>query len=305
MLNLDNIIDFPQEKVKALQDIIQKKRDELKTVNLYINEIPREDIFNILDHYCTVVYFPLPEGESNDGFHVSIPVDYDGCCEEHFVFLNTAKFREKQVFTAAHELGHILVEEESFWDDTLERVLPRKTETKKRKENVDAVMNRFAAELLMPVEIFRSSAGNLFRRFVSDDGMIPVTDAFRIITSLMDEFFVPAQAVICRFYETGLLKKEICQELLTGPQDVKIPMPYPEFFDNMVEMCVQEGGYTNLLESSYKRGIKGFPEVLNEMEQRGLFPEQTIAQLRELLELPKIEDKGRAPIAPINIKEME
>ena len=303
MLNLDNIIDFPPEKVKALQKIIQERRDALTIVNLYINEIPREDIFNILDHYCTVVYFPLPEGESNDGFHITMPVDYqveyNDRGEEHFVFLNTAKPREKQVFAAAHELGHIWVEEDSFWDDALEKVLPHST------ANVDAVMNRFAAELLMPAEIFRSSADSLFERFVSDDGLISSINAFRTIASLMDEFCVPAQAVICRFYETGMLKKEICQELLTGPTNVELPKAYPDYFKELLSACVGEGGYANLLTSSPKWGMRDFPEVLDEMEQKGLFSEQTIKQLRETLRIPKIEGEGKTPIAPINIRETE
>lgn len=299
MLNLDNIIDLPRQKVEELRTIIRQKREELKKSNLYINEIPREDIFSILDHYCTVVYFPLPDDESNDGFHVTMPVDYKDCGEEHFVFLNTAKPREKQVFAAAHELGHIWVEEETFWDDSLERILPRST------ENVDAIMNRFAAELLMPIDIFRSSADILFQRFVSDDGLISSVNAFRTIASLMDEFCVPAQAVICRFYEAELLEKGICQELLTGPAKGELPMPYPEYFKALLSDCVREGGYANLLSPSPKWGMKDFPEVLDEVEQKGLFSEQTITQLRELLKLPKIEDEGKSPIAPIIIRETE
>lgn len=302
MLNLDNIIEFPAEKVDLLLTIIRQERKKLKPHNLYINEIVREDIFNILDHYCTVVYFPLSHEKSNDGFHVTMPVDYNESGEEHFVFLNTAKPREKQVFAAAHELGHILVCEDSFWDDSLEQALPR------NKENVDAVMNRFAAELLMPTDPFRRSATNLFERFVTEDGRMFATDAFRTIASLMDEFCVPAQAVICRFYEVGLLKKEICQELLTGPKNGEIPMPYPTFFDKMIKMCVQEGGYTNLLESSQKRGIRDFPEVLNEMEEKGLFSAEKIGQLRELLnipKIPKIKEEKKLTITPINIGDME
>lgn len=300
MLNLDNIIDLPVEKVKELNDIIEQKRAELKEKNLYINRIPREDIFNILDNYCTVVFYPLPAGESNDGFHVTMPVDYNDCGEEHFVFLNTAKHREKQVFAAAHELGHIWVEEDIFWDDTLEQMLPRE-----KKENVDAVMNCFAAELLMPREIFQRSAYALLQKFDTGDHKISYIDLFRAVACLMDEFCVPAQAVICRFYEVQLLEKNVCQELLTGPRDQKLPIDYSELFGKMVELCVQEGGYTGLLKNSEKRGIREFPEVLNEVEQKGLFSEQTIAQLREVLDLPKIRDEGEMPIAPINIKETE
>ena len=114
-----------------------------------------------------------------------------------------------------------------------------------------------------------------------------------------------AQAVICRFYETGMLKKEICQELLTGPTNVELPKAYPDYFKELLSACVGEGGYANLLTSSPKWGMRDFPEVLDEMEQKGLFSEQTIKQLRETLRIPKIEGEGKTPIAPINIRETE
>ena len=91
MLNLDKIIDLPQEKVADLRKIIKTKRAELKKVGPFVNDIVREDIFDILDHYCTVVYFPLPD-EENDGFHVTMPVDYkENGTQEHFLLNNYRK----------------------------------------------------------------------------------------------------------------------------------------------------------------------------------------------------------------------
>ena len=57
--------------------------------------------------------------------------------------------------------------------------------------------------------------------------------------------------------------------------------------------------------SDLKWGMRDFPEVLDEREQKGLFSEQTIKQLRETLRIPKIEGEGKTPIAPINIRETE
>lgn len=282
MLNLDNIIDIPHEKVSRLNEIIQQKRYELQKANLYINNIVREDIFNILDYYCTVVFYPLDENESNDGFHITMPVDYKDNAEEHFVFLNTTKPLEKQVFAAAHELGHIWVDEEHFWNDGLEQKLSH------NPANIEAVMNRFAAELLMPKDLFFRSAKQQLKHFITEDRKIYIIDVFRVITSLMDEFCVPAQAVIYRFYEVNLLKKETCQKLLIGSNSGIQTEGYQNFFDDIIKKCVQEGGYTKLLNSSDKRGIKDFPEILRKVEQEELFPAQKIEKLRNMLSIPPI-----------------
>lgn len=172
MLNMDTIVDLPSSTVTALNDVIQSKFKQLEAEGLFFNEILREDIFNILDHYCTVVYFPLPDDEENDGFHVTMPVDYKLSEEsEHFVFLNTSKTIEKQIFVAAHELGHIWVSEDLIWTDTLERILP------KNPENLDIIMNRFAAELLMPSKHFRNTAQDCLKKYIQKGRMLCIDRA--------------------------------------------------------------------------------------------------------------------------------
>lgn len=285
MLDLDNIVDFPREKISFLTNIIQNKRKALNGAGLYINEIVREDIFSILENYCTVVFYPLPQEEENDGFHITMPVDYkEGDAEEHFVFLNTTKYLEKQVFAAAHELGHIWVDLDEFWDAIFEKELPR------NHENEEAVMNRFAAELLMPHDLFKQSAYERLRKFAKEEHGIYIDDAFRVVAGLMDEFCVPSQAVICRLYETKLMKKEVCRQLLVGPIGGIAADKYREYADLLLKKCIQEGSYTKLLKSTNKRGIKDFPEVLSAAERKGVFSPQMVAQLREMLEIPKIEE---------------
>lgn len=288
MLNLDKLVDFPEEAVAALNANIRRHRAELIKEGLYINEIVREDIFNILGYYCTIAYFPLP-AEENDGFHITVPVDYRPGAKpddedqevktEHFVYLNTEKPIEKQVFAAAHELGHIWLQGDPFWADFPEG-----------EEDLEAVMNRFAAELLMPKELFRQSAREHLKKYLTEEGMILFTDAFRVIAALMDEFCVPAQAVICRFYETGIMKKGACNRLLA--EAAKVPEREGEL--SRLEKCILEGGYTRLLKKTKKKGIKDFPEILSKMEGRGLFSEERIAALREKLKIPKIEAEEEA-----------
>lgn len=282
MLNVETLVDFPKETISAIKSIISNHRDELQGKGLYINDIVREDIFDILESSCTVVYYPFPK-EDNDGFHVTLPVDYlQDATEEHFVYLNTEKYLEKQVYAAAHELGHIWVDENKIWDAALERILP------KNQENVERLMNRFAAEMLMPEDIFLKSAIKQLKDHSKDDRRINVINIFRVTVSLMDEFCVPAQAVIYRFYETGIFAKEVCKQLLSGFTSNQ-KESYQEFFDNLVELCIQEGGYTKLHKSTKKKGIQGFPKLLDEVEQRHIFSEERTKMLRDMLDIPSID----------------
>ena len=85
---------------------------------------------------CSVLYYPL-DGEDGDGCagcHLEKPVN--GRMEQ-FVFINTNNTRERQAFSAVHELGRI-------WkvDERLKRLFP------KEKINTEEVINRFVAELV-------------------------------------------------------------------------------------------------------------------------------------------------------------
>lgn len=94
--------------VRAIQDVIIQIRKEY-VIN---NTIIRDDVLGILEKYCTVLYYPLPQ-EKNCGFHIKKIVKQE---LKDFVYINTAKPLETQVFTAAHELGHIWKVAEKVWD---------------------------------------------------------------------------------------------------------------------------------------------------------------------------------------------
>lgn len=283
MQNWEKLIDFPQRKIEQMRQIIDEKRRDPTLEGLFVNRILREDIFDILDACCTVVFFPLPEGEENDGFQVSRTVDYCGEHIEQFVFLNTAKPLEKQVFTAGHELGHIWRIADRIWDDDLEKDFPR-TETE------EAAMNRFSAELLMPQEQFRKSAMEQLDAY-RENGKIKIINGIRVVASLMNEFCVPAQAVVRRLYETKCLSRESCEQLLFKGAGKASPEEYQEIFKKTLLNCIGEGGYTRLNKPTNKRGIKDFPQILNDAEEKGVFSKRRIAKLRETLAIPAIDEK--------------
>ena len=66
------------------------------------NAAIKEGIFGMLESSCTVLYYSIDD--VNCGFHVKKIV---GDRLEDFVYINTNKAVEIQIFTAAHELGHI------------------------------------------------------------------------------------------------------------------------------------------------------------------------------------------------------
>ena len=89
----------------SIKKFIDKKFEIDNLRILFPNFLLREDVLDLLDKYCTVVYYPLL-GEENNGFRLKEVPLADGTLRD-FVFINTAQAMEKQLFTAAHELGHI------------------------------------------------------------------------------------------------------------------------------------------------------------------------------------------------------
>ena len=116
---------------------------ELKKEYAFSNDAIKDGIFRLLEKHCTVVYYPL-NNEKTRGFHVKRFVKDR---REDFVFINTANPVSEQIFGAAHELGHV-------WEvaNKILKEMPGQSFTPDEEE---IVINRFAAELLMPQDIFR------------------------------------------------------------------------------------------------------------------------------------------------------
>lgn len=93
---------LPQNVVEFIVQFILEKRQSVELITKFPNPILRSDVLELLDVYCTVVYYPK-ENESNNGFHVTGILDRLGN-EKHFVYINTNQTIDKQIFTAAHEL---------------------------------------------------------------------------------------------------------------------------------------------------------------------------------------------------------
>lgn len=264
---LNAVKDFQLETVQHLQKLIEIKRNELREKKKFVNPILREDIFDLLGECCTtVLYYPLHDDE-NDGFHISEPVGGQLC---HFVYINTAKPLAKQVFAAAHELGHIWTSDEDFDIEDSDN---------------DALMNRFAAELLMPEDIFASMANEKLNELQIQDqpGKISEDNLFRVVAALMDEFYVPFQSVIRRLEELNFFDKRTCRYIVEEIYEKGVGT-------QLLDDCVCEGGYSARPATPDERKyMTGFSDMLNQMEERGLFAQEKVAKLREILDMRRVQ----------------
>lgn len=266
---MGNINILPIEVEHSLKSFIIKKFEEDNLRDFFQNSLLRDDVLELLDRYCTVVYYPL-ENEGNNGFHVTEVPFVDGT-KHNFVFINTAQTIEKQVFTAAHELGHI-------WnvDEHVISELSLEASTEMR----EMIINRFAAILLIPYENFSTVVRTGLKAFGNNDGKtITFENLLKLVVTLMNQFYVPMKAIVLRLVETSFFKTDFA-ELFLGYD--KIP---EEFFTQRVRELVIEMGYTKFIHLSRKKWIEGLAEKLDIAEREGLVSPSKIAHMREKFDL--------------------
>lgn len=163
------------EKVlEELPSVVEQFREENE---IKLHTIIKDDIFRLLNKYCIIIYYPL-EDESNWGFRTKRFVN--GKLED-FVFINTARTLAEQVFIAAHELGHV-------WDvnSKLADIAPEsKNLTAKEEEDI---IDRFAAELLMPPQRFKGSFMENIMLLGLNTKVIRIEDLIRVMVLLLGDF---------------------------------------------------------------------------------------------------------------------
>lgn len=221
-------------------------------------KIIRDDIFGMLEKYCTVIYYPL-ENESNCGFHTRRFVN-GGL--EHFVYINTAQPLSKQVFAAAHELGHV-------WG-VAERVSEKlESEESWSQEQEEQIINRFAAELMMPKNEFLSAFKQYVNELKLDSEQVRFVDMIHLMVLQMNEFMVPYEAVRRRLIETCIIDRK-SGELLKAHKDI---------VDKLVEVYASEKN-TMLDTKTMKRTIPGLRTLVEEAEGKKHVSPYILAQIK-------------------------
>lgn len=259
---LDNCI------VDAIKKFIQIKFEKEKLKVEFPNVLLRKDVLKLLDKYCTVIYYPL-ENESNNGFHINIPSKRSEN-DIQFVFINTAQTIEKQVFTAAHELGHI-------WkvDEFVASICPEHYSS----EMCEDVISRFAAELLMPENEFRDAAKLESRKHLEKTNYIPTEEMLKVIAVLMDMFYTPSTAVIMRLSEVGILAPSSCDFLL-GKGNIKRETLKKKLLETLDTL-----GYKHFLSPTPIKWIKDLPKLLDAAEEEGVVPHDKIENIRNKFDI--------------------
>lgn len=267
---MGEIVILPLEIEKSIINFIKTKFQQDNLSVLFQNPLLREEVLDLLDRYCTVVYYPVDD-TGNNGFRLKRMPFADGTRQD-FVFINTAQTLEKQVFTAAHELGHI-------WN--VDEVVIKEHNLEDTTDMREHIINRFAAILLMPDDKFGISVRAGLKEY-GEQGKKTITyvNLLRMIVGLMNHFFAPMKAVVLRLVELKFFREDVAKVLL-GYDDITAEA----FAERIHELCV-ECGYTNLLNPSRKKYIEGLAQKLDIAERNNLVSPNKIRVMREKFGLP-------------------
>ncbi len=244
-----------EDIVEAIKDVVKKVKEDY----LIDNEVLRDYTFEILEKHCVVLYYPL-EGEKSNGFHTKKIVKDE---LKDFVYINTAKPVELQVFTAAHELGHVWNVAKKVWDalgykDTLE------------EEMEESITNRFAAELLMPEAAFIKMFYQKKDEMGLEGNTITADDLLRISVGLMNVFLVQYDAVRKRLFETKIINDAGRALLKKNDSEYK----------EKVQIYAKE--QNSLLEkASFNKTIPGIRELIEEAEKKASLNELSLKKIKE------------------------
>ncbi|MCC8102717.1 MAG: ImmA/IrrE family metallo-endopeptidase [Clostridiales bacterium] len=256
-----------EKLVEQIPTIIKRVREDYILNNMII----RDDIFGILEKHCTVVYYPM-ENEINCGFHTKRFVKNK---LEDFVYINTAKTVAEQVFTAAHELGHVwgvatqvceLVGEQGKLDSQVE----------------ERIINRFAAELLMPTNEFQKTFSAHIKELNLDIHKLRFADLIRVIVLQMNDYMVPYESVRRRLVETKIITQKLGDILLENEEDILI----------LVDAFLKEQN-TMLDRVTAKKTVSGLRNLLEIVEQNGEISIYTIKKIKrdfEIDDISKVDD---------------
>lgn len=256
---------------KEIDKVIQKIVFEIKDKCIIKNAAIRDNIFSILEDNCTVIYYPL-ENEKNRGFHIKRIVKNE---LEDFVYINTAKPIAEQIFAAAHEFGHIFEVSEKVWKMMGYSGFP----TEEDEENIT---NRFAAELLMPAEVFKQSLMEHMKELGIKSGKVKVDELVRVMVMQMNAFMVPYEAVRRRLVETGLMQQSDADFLETKEDEILCS----------VELLTKDQN-SYLEKGTGRKTISGIRELIEEAETRENIDDFLVKRIKrdlEIVDMPEADE---------------
>ena len=187
---------------------------------------------------------------------------------EQFVFINTTKAVQEQTWTAAHELGHV-------WQ------VDHYVKEKLNQYDLDSeqLVNRFAAELLLPQNIFEMELKAKLKEFGYVGTVMSAEMMVRLVTYLMNYFCTPYKAVIRRFIELDYIRENAEQHFLNG---------FEKEMD-LYKRLIIENQYTRLEMANKAYSMRNVEKDINILEKNEVYSKKKIARLRELFHLEHTE----------------
>lgn len=258
------MIGRDEETVAVIRKIVDEKRREEHIVN----QVIRDDVFALLEKHCIVLYYPL-EDDKIEGCHIIKPL---GTVEEQFVFINTTKAVQEQTWTAAHELGHV-------WKVDCD------VKDKLKRPDLDSedVVNRFAAELLLPESIFRTEIQQRLQEYGHQGSTMSTETMVRLVTYLMNYFCTPYKAVIRRFIELSYIEESSEEAFLQGFQKQ----------ETLYQRLRSEKQYTRLETVNKACSMETIEQDIKQLEDASIYPDSTkVNRLRKLFHLEPTKFEG-------------
>ncbi len=260
---------FPPDIVAQIMSFIDAKSEYLG-LNLAADEPLGTKVFDLLAKQCTVVYFPIEDiSEENDAFLLTdIPMKSGDL--RNIVFINTFQTAEKQVFAAAHELGHLL---------NIGSVIKAPSDVNEEEFN-ERLVNRFAAEILMPRKQFWKYICDMFTsKYDSEE--FSFRSLLGLIVDAMNHFSVPYNAVAIRLVELDIINEEQGRFLVDGNKDLPSTV-----LKSIVKTIISESNYENLQSRNMKKEITGLATLLEEAEKTQAASQIQINRLRKCFNIP-------------------
>ena len=186
-------------EIKEIKDHAREKLGICRKTN----DVIGSQIFSILGLYARVIYYPFGK-DAPWGFIRISGSRNDAALDKPFVAINTSIPVPCQVFAAVHELYHI-------WYEHNPDVLPSDLLDEDDKEINEKKANRFAAEFLIDEMMLRQEIQTYgIKKF-----------DIKSVLQLADLFTVPYRAMAKRLFETGFIKAEE-KDILLSESDESI-----------------------------------------------------------------------------------
>ena len=241
--------------IEQIRAFINEKREQGKI----INQVIRDDVFGMLEKECIVLYYPLDD--DIEGFHIGKPIHDE---IKQFVFINTQKVLQEQVWTAGHELGHV-------WK--VDQYVKKNCDV--CTVDTELIIGKFTAELLIPCDTFKAEVHNKLKEYDYHGSYMSQEMMIELVTYLMNFFAVPAKAVIRRFNEVGYIQS----------QHIDVYLESFEKGRDLYEKIITEKQYTRLDKVRDVYSMDTLPEDVMKLEKEHIVKQKYIDSVRKMFHI--------------------